>query len=125
MAQSEDSEKTQLLSSTSSSDQGTLIHVINKTKTPHTVLMFGLHHSTPLSLIEVEMAWQIIDLGPRGNVSVLYPDETAVGAYYTKSDGSIVTLGPFVSQPGSKWIVEMETVDNDGILSQDGEFIPP
>ena len=101
---------------------GVPIQMINKTTAPHTVLMFGLDHSIPLSLTEVEMAWQIIDLGPNGRASVLYPEESAIGAYYTKSNGTTVTLGPFASKPGSKWIVDLQSADDDGQLSLDSKL---
>ena len=60
----------------------------------------------------VEEAWQVIQVGPQGNVTFEYPEDTSVGAYYTREDGSQVNIGPYPAKPGT--ICQMNTQYHDG-----------
>ena len=82
--------------------------------TTKTVLVFGRDHHVPLTPAIVEEAWQVIQVGPQGNVTFEYPEDTSVGAYYTREDGSQVNIGPYPAKAGTTWTCQMNTQYDDG-----------
>ena len=92
------------------------IHLHNKTTTTKTILVFGRDHRVPLTPAIVKKAWQVFQVGPQGNVTFEYPEDTSVGAFYTREDGSQVNIGPYPAKPGTTWTCEMNTLYDDGTM---------
>ena len=92
------------------------IHLHNKTTTTKTILVFGRDHRVPLTPAIVKKAWQVFQVGPQGNVTFEYPEDTSVGAFYTREDGSQVNIGPYPAKPGTTWTCEMNTLYYDGTM---------
>ena len=97
------------------------IQLLNKTTTMKTILVFGRDHHVPLTPAIVEEAWQVIQVGPQGNVTFEYPEDTSVGAYYTREDGSQVNIGPYPAKPGTTWTCQMNTQYHDGTMEIERE----
>ena len=92
------------------------IQLLNKTTTSKTILVFGRDHHIPLTPAIVEEAWQVVQVGPQGCVTFEYPEDTSVGAFYTREDGSQVTIGPFPARSGTTWTCQMNTQYDDGTM---------
>ena len=60
-------------------------------------------------------AWQVL----RGQTSVqfIYPVSTGVGATY-KSEGQIITAGPFPAPQGSTWEITQDSQNDTAVLKQ-------
>ena len=98
------------------------IQLLNNTTTSKTMLVFGRDHQAPLTPAIVEEAWQIVWVGPQGNVFFKYPEDTSVGAYYTREDGSQVNIGPYPAKPGTTWNCNMNTQYDDGTIDMDSKL---
>ena len=98
------------------------IQILNKTTTTKTILVFGRDHHVPLTPAIVEEAWQVIQVGSQGNVTFEYPEDTSVGAYYTREDGSQVNIGPYPATPGTTWNCNMNTQYDDGTMDMDSKL---
>ena len=96
------------------------IRLHNKTNESKTVLVFGREHSVPLSPAIVDDAWRTITVGAQGQATFDYPEESSVGAFYTKEDGTIVNMGPYPAPPGSAWTVILQSSFDDGTMVKEG-----
>ena len=97
------------------------IQLLNKTTTMKTILIFGRDHHVPLTPAIVKEAWQVIQVGPQDIVTIAYPEDTSVGAFYTREDGSQVNIGPYPAKPGTTWTCQMNTQYDDGTMEIERE----
>ena len=96
------------------------IRLCNTTDESKIVLVFGREHAIPLTPAIVDIAWRKIAIGPQGQATFEYPKESSVGAFYTKDDGTIVNMGPYLAPPGSTWTVVLQSEFDDGTMVKEG-----
>ena len=65
-----------------------------------------------IKTISIE-AWRVVPVGPQGNVTFNFPEDTSVGAFYTREDGSRVNIGPYPTTPGTSWTCNTDTQYDD------------
>ena len=98
-----------------------IIRLYNKTHQSKTVLVFGREHTAPLIPDTVDHAWRTITIGSQGQTTFEYPEESSVGAFYTREDETVVTMGPYPAPPGSTWSVILQSDYDDGTMVKEGK----
>ena len=83
------------------------------------ILVFGQNHDI-VTEGDVAIAWKVWPSGNPMKVQFTYPYKTGVGAFYDQ-DGSKITIGPIVADPGTTWKFVTTSQTDPGELQLDSK----
>lgn len=85
------------------------------------ILVFGQNHDI-VTQGDVAIAWKVWPSGNPMTVPFIYPYKTGIGASYDQ-DGSKITIGPIVADPGTTWKYVTTSKTDAGKLQLDSKSI--